>query len=67
MNVPINFNKPYITPTHNFYLHLVYCAGGEDLNDVIINGKVIMRDREAKTIDEGRVLKEANEFKVKIK
>ncbi len=63
--VTINLDKPHLTPIYNPYSHLVYCVSGEDVNDVIINGKVIMRDREMRTIDEERVLREASSFKIK--
>jgi len=62
--ITINLNKPHLVPMYDPYSHLVYCANGEDVNDVVINGKVIMRDREAKTIDEEKVLKEASEFRI---
>lgn len=63
--ITINLDKPHLTPMYDPYSHLVYCVNGEDVNDAVINGKVIMRDREAKTIDEERVLREAREFKIK--
>jgi len=38
---------------------LVYCAKGSDVETVIINGRVVMRDRVIVTIDEKTLLKEA--------
>ncbi|NIA11761.1 MAG: amidohydrolase family protein [Nitrospiraceae bacterium] len=38
---------------------LVYCAKGGDVETVIINGRVVMRDRTIMTIDEKVILKEA--------
>jgi len=38
---------------------LVYCAKGSDVETVIINGRVVMRDRIIVTIDEKALLKEA--------
>jgi len=60
--ITINLDKPHLTPIYNPYSHLVYCADGKDVENVVINGEVIMRNREVKTIDEERVLREAREF-----
>jgi len=38
---------------------LVYCAKGSDVATVIINGRVVMRDRSIITVDEKALLKEA--------
>jgi 5-methylthioadenosine/S-adenosylhomocysteine deaminase len=38
---------------------LVYCAKGSDVETVIINGRVVMRDRVIVTVDEKALLKEA--------
>lgn len=62
--ITINLNKPHLVPMYDPYSHLAYCVGGEDVNDVIINGKVIMRNREVKTIDEKKILAEANQFSI---
>lgn len=49
--IVIDTRKPHLTPMYHPYSHLVYAASGSDVNDVIIDGKLIMRDREIKTID----------------
>jgi 5-methylthioadenosine/S-adenosylhomocysteine deaminase len=38
---------------------LVYCARADDVESVVINGRVVMRDREILTLDESAVLEEA--------
>jgi 5-methylthioadenosine/S-adenosylhomocysteine deaminase len=40
--------------------HLVYAASGKDVASVICDGKIIMRDRQVLTLDEERVIFEAN-------
>ncbi|HDJ29749.1 MAG TPA: N-ethylammeline chlorohydrolase, partial [Candidatus Acetothermia bacterium] len=37
---------------------LVYCAKGSDVETVIINGRVVMRDRTITTVDEHAILRE---------
>lgn len=63
--ITINLDKPHLIPIYNPYAHLVYCAGAQDVNNVIINGKVVMENREVKTINEEKILKEAEKFKIK--
>lgn len=57
--IAINLDKPHLAPVYDPYSHLVYCASARDVEDVIINGKIVMKNREVKTIDEERVLREA--------
>jgi len=63
--ITINLNKPHLLPIYDPYSHIVYCANSGDVDDVIINGQIIMRNRGVKTIDEEKVLKEASNFKIK--
>lgn len=63
--ITINLDKPHLTPIYDPYSHLVYCANGSDVANVIINGIIIMKDRIVKTIDEEKVLRQAKDFKVK--
>ena len=62
--ITINLDKPHLTPIYDPYSHLVYCVNGEDVENVIVNGKVIMKNREVKTLDEEKILKQAGEFKI---
>lgn len=54
----INIEQPHISPTHNLINTLVEAVTGNDVQDVIIDGKVVMKNREVLTIDEERVLYE---------
>ncbi|WP_227761896.1 amidohydrolase family protein [Zhaonella formicivorans] len=54
----INIDQPHISPTHNLINTLVEAVTGNDVQDVIIDGKVVMKNREVLTIDEERVLYE---------
>jgi 5-methylthioadenosine/S-adenosylhomocysteine deaminase len=47
------------TPMYDPISHLVYVMRGDDVQNVIVNGKVLMRNRKALTLDEGAVLAEA--------
>ncbi|MEM2673543.1 MAG: amidohydrolase family protein, partial [Candidatus Bathyarchaeia archaeon] len=58
----IDIKKPHLTPLHDIYAALVYSVRGSDVNTVIINGKVIMKDRCVKTVDEYEVMKKTEEL-----
>jgi len=48
----IDANEPNAVPIYNIYSGIVYTILGNEVTDVIINGKVIMRDDIILTIDE---------------
>jgi len=55
----IDFNKPHLTPMYNIYSHLVYAAQASDVDTVICNGKVLMRNRKVLTINEKEIIEKA--------
>lgn len=63
----IDLNKPHLTPMYNEYSHLVYAVGGFDVDTVIINGKMVMRNRRLLTIDESEIMARVREIAVRIK
>lgn len=63
----IDLEKPHLTPLYNEYSHLVYAVRGDDVKTVLINGRVVMRDRNVLTIDEHEVMKKVTEISVRIR
>jgi 5-methylthioadenosine/S-adenosylhomocysteine deaminase len=63
----IDLNRPHLTPLYDIYPQLIYSAGRDDVSTVIINGKIVMRDRQMTTLDEDCILAEARAFAQKIK
>jgi 5-methylthioadenosine/S-adenosylhomocysteine deaminase len=63
----IDLNRPHLTPLYNIYSHLVYSAGGGEVDTVIINGRLVMENRTILTIDEGEVLDRARHLAERIK
>ena len=51
-----------LTPIYDPVSHLVYAAHGDDVRTVMVNGRVLMRDRKMLTLDEPAVLAEARKF-----
>jgi 5-methylthioadenosine/S-adenosylhomocysteine deaminase len=55
----LDLQKPHLTPLHDPVGNLVYAAQSSDVKTVIINGKIVMKEREVLTMDEERILFEA--------
>jgi 5-methylthioadenosine/S-adenosylhomocysteine deaminase len=55
------------TPLYNPVSHLVYVTRGDDVRTSIINGKVVMRDRQVLTLDAAKVIADANAMALKVK
>jgi len=57
----LDFKKPNTVVMHNPVSTLVYCATQENVDTVIIDGKIIMEGRKIKTVNEEDVLKASEE------
>lgn len=65
--ITINLNQPHLQPIYDIYSHLVYCANAGDVHNVVINGRVIMKDRKMADIDEEKIIENAKIFKENLK
>ncbi|MEM2118126.1 MAG: amidohydrolase [Candidatus Bathyarchaeia archaeon] len=52
----VDFSKPHLKPLHNIYASLVYAAHGSDVDTVIIDGKVLMENKQVKDLDDRVVM-----------
>lgn len=57
--IQIDLNKPHLTPLYDPVANLVYAAQSADIQNVIIDGKLVMKNRTVLTLDEERILFEA--------
>lgn len=55
----IDLDRPHLVPLYDVYAQLVHAASGADVETVIINGRIVMRDRQILTVDEHEVLERA--------
>ena len=60
--ITINLDKSHLSPIYNPYSHLVYAVNAGDVENVIINGKIVMRDREILGVNENEILREVDDF-----
>jgi 5-methylthioadenosine/S-adenosylhomocysteine deaminase len=64
--IQVAFEDVHHIPTFNVISHLVYVTDEQDVATVIVDGKVLMREREMLTIDTDRVTAEATALAAQI-
>jgi 5-methylthioadenosine/S-adenosylhomocysteine deaminase len=55
----VNIEQPHIWPTRNLVNTIVESVTSKDVEDVIIDGKLVMKNREMLTLDEERIMYES--------
>jgi 5-methylthioadenosine/S-adenosylhomocysteine deaminase len=65
--IVIRLDQPHAVPIYNVYSQLVYALKASDVTDVMVNGRVIVRDKKMMTIDPGPVMKKAAEYQERVK
>jgi 5-methylthioadenosine/S-adenosylhomocysteine deaminase len=58
----VDLNQPHLTPMYEPCSHLVYAARGADVRDVVIDGRVVMRERQLLGIDEEEIIARVREI-----
>jgi len=64
--ITINLKKPHMMPLYDIYSHIVYAAMASDVENVIVNGKQVLNNRNLITADENEILEKAAEWGKKI-
>ena len=64
--IMIDRDKLHLTPHYDVYSHLAYSVGRDDVSSVLVNGRVVMRDKELLTVDAGQIMAEANDLGAQI-
>ncbi len=64
--IQVSFEDVHHVPTYDVISHLVYVTDEQDVASVIVDGKLLMREREMLTIDTERVAAEANALAARI-
>ena len=55
------------TPMYDPISHLVYVTRGDDVTATIVNGKVLMKDRQVRTLDRAAVIADANRLAARVR
>ena len=64
--IQVAFEDVHHVPTYDVISHLVYVTDEQDVATVVVDGKVLMEDKEILTIDTNRVRAEANALAARI-
>lgn len=59
--IVVDFQTPRMTPVHEYVSHLVYAANGSDVRHTMVDGTVLMEDREVSSLEEQAVREQAIE------
>jgi 5-methylthioadenosine/S-adenosylhomocysteine deaminase len=53
--IAINTDQPHFLPRTNFISHVIYSAAAQDVSDVWVDGRRIVKNRELLTLDEEKI------------
>jgi 5-methylthioadenosine/S-adenosylhomocysteine deaminase len=65
--VLISLDEPNAVPIYDVYAQIAYSLKAADVQTVVIDGRIVMRDRKLLTIDETQVLEKAREYGKSVK
>jgi 5-methylthioadenosine/S-adenosylhomocysteine deaminase len=65
--ITIDLKKPHLTPLYDVYSHIVYASMASDVDTVMVNGSIVVKDRKLLTADEEEILVNARIWQEKIK
>jgi 5-methylthioadenosine/S-adenosylhomocysteine deaminase len=60
--ITVRLDRPNAVPLYDVYSQMAYALKGSDVRDVMVNGKLVVRDAQCLTIDQKQVLDKAEEF-----
>lgn len=60
--IAIDLSQPHIYPTNNLVNTLVESVSGNDVKHMIVDGKIVMKNREVLTLDEEKIRYEEKRF-----
>jgi 5-methylthioadenosine/S-adenosylhomocysteine deaminase len=60
--IVIDTRKPHLVPIYNPVSHMVYAAQGSDVQDVIVNGRLLVKDRKLLTINIEDIIEKVIKF-----
>jgi 5-methylthioadenosine/S-adenosylhomocysteine deaminase len=64
--ISVRLDAPSAAPLYNVYSQLVYSLKASDVGDVMVNGRIIVRNRRMLTIDDKAVMAKAEEYRAKV-
>ena len=65
--IVVDLNQPHLCPLYDPISALVYSANGADVKDVIVDGRVLMKERKFTTIDADEVMGKVKEISQRLR
>jgi 5-methylthioadenosine/S-adenosylhomocysteine deaminase len=65
--IVVSFAAARQTPLYDPISHLVYTTRGDDVRTTVVNGRVLMRDRQVRTLDRAAVIADANKLAARVR
>jgi 5-methylthioadenosine/S-adenosylhomocysteine deaminase len=65
--IAVRLDRPNAVPLYDVYSQMVYALKGSDVRDVMVNGRLVVRDAQALTVDSKQVIAKAEEFGRKVR
>jgi 5-methylthioadenosine/S-adenosylhomocysteine deaminase len=65
--IAVSMSAARQTPVYDPVSHLVYVTRGDDVRTTIVNGRILMRDRQLRTLDRASVIADANRLAAKVR
>jgi 5-methylthioadenosine/S-adenosylhomocysteine deaminase len=65
--ITVSTGSARFTPMYDPVSHLVYVARGDDVRNTIVDGKVLMRNRQVRTLDAAAVIADANRLAARVR
>jgi len=59
--IVVDLDNPHLVPLYNPISTLAYSASGADVKDVIVNGQVLLKNKEFQTLDRHEILSKVRE------
>lgn len=60
--IVVDLNSPHLCPLYDPFSAIVYAANGADVKDVIVNGRVLMKDREFTTLNPVQIMERVRDI-----
>jgi 5-methylthioadenosine/S-adenosylhomocysteine deaminase len=65
--IVLDMKQAHLTPLYHLYSQIVYACRGSDVRDVIIDGKVVMRNRRLLTLDVQKAMDDVRDIADRIR
>ena len=65
--ITVRLDRPHAVPLYDVFSQMVYALKGSDVSDVMVNGRLVVRDAQPLTLDSKQALAKAEEFGQKVR